>query len=46
MHAIEVENDRRFLLNTYYDQLNYIGKSKAIEQLEMLTKIPAYTKEL
>lgn len=30
------------LLNNYYDELNEKGQNKAVEQLEMLTKIPEY----
>lgn len=32
-------------LLSYFDELNQNGKQKAIEQLEMLTKIPEYTIE-
>lgn len=46
------ENDRAVHLNRqarliarYYEELNALGQSKAIEQVEMLTKIPEYQKE-
>jgi len=32
------------LLNNYYNKLNEKGRNKALEQLEMLTKIPEYKK--
>lgn len=32
------------LLNNYYDELNEKGQNKAIEQIELLTKIPEYKK--
>lgn len=32
------------LLNNYYSKLNDKGRSKALEQLEMLTKIPEFKK--
>ena len=32
------------LLNNHYDELNEKGQNKAIEQIELLTKIPEYKK--
>lgn len=34
------------LLNFYFDDLNIKGKDKALEQVEMLTKIPDYRKDV
>lgn len=36
---------KKQLLISHYDNLNDIGKDKAIEQLELLAKIPEYKKE-
>lgn len=38
-------NRQARLIARYYEELNALGQSKAIEQVEMLTKIPEYQKE-
>ena len=44
--VIENENnDREAKLLLSYEQLNDIGQNKAVEQVELLTKIPEYQKE-
>ena len=45
LHASHAASGRKFLLNTYFEQLNHAGQEKAIEQVEMLTKIPEYQLE-
>ena len=35
---------KKTLINKYYDELNEKGQEKAIEQVELLTKIPEYKK--
>lgn len=44
-HAEEAQLGRKFLLDMLFEQLNADGQEKAIEQVEMLTKIPGYRKE-
>lgn len=46
IHLDHAESGRKFLLSTLYNQLNPIGRNKAIEQIELLTKIPEYTMKL
>lgn len=36
---------KKTLINKYYDELNEKGQEKAIEQVELLTKIPEYKRE-
>lgn len=43
-YSEKMYSDKQILLS-YFDVLNQNGKQKAIEQLEMLTKIPEYTIE-
>ncbi len=45
MHKINVTNTNKYLLDEYFKKLNFKGQDKAIEQVEMLTKIPEYTKD-
>lgn len=42
--ALEIVTQRKKYIK-FYDDLNGIGQKKAIEQVEMLTKIPEYRKE-
>ena len=42
--AVHLNRQAR-LIARYYEELNALGQSKAIEQVEMLTKIPEYQKE-
>lgn len=44
LHLRNFEVGSENLLNMYFNQLNLLGKEKAIEQIEMLTKIPEYKK--
>lgn len=43
MHENHAKIAGKHLLNSYFDSLNFIGQEKAIEQVELLTKIPEYT---
>lgn len=43
-HSTNVNTSKKALLNNYYDELNEKGQNKAIEQIELLTKIPEYKK--
>lgn len=43
-HAEEAQLGRKFLLDMLFEQLNDDGQEKAIEHIEMLTKIPDYQK--
>lgn len=42
IHLNNAEDASKFLLNKLFEQLNSAGKEKAIEQVEMLTKIPEF----
>lgn len=41
----EILFGRKGILLDNFDRLNFIGQDKAIEQVELLTKIPEYKKE-
>ncbi len=45
MHAHNAEISGKFLINKFFDMLNFNGQEKAIEHLELLTKIPEYQKK-
>lgn len=38
-------SDKEGILLEHFDQLNNIGQNKALEQIELLTKIPEYQKD-
>lgn len=42
---ISMEAARPYIINKLLDSLNDLGQDKAIEQVELLTKIPEYQKE-
>ena len=42
---IELLDDKAIKVNHLFEQLNAPGQNKAIEQVELLTKIPEYQKE-
>lgn len=44
MHLTHAEAASKYLLNQLFSQLNCDGQNKAIEHVEMLTKIPEYQK--
>ena len=41
---IQAQNNNRTMLNQYFDMLNEAGQNKAVDQVEMLTKINEYRK--
>lgn len=41
---IELLDDKTIKVNNLFEQLNDIGQDKAIDQVELLTKIPEYQK--
>lgn len=43
---IPIEEAKPYIMNKLFDSLNDLGQDKAIEQVELLTKIPEYQKEL
>ena len=43
-HIENAKSGRKCLLDMFFEQLNHAGQEKAIEQVEMLTKIPDYQK--
>lgn len=45
LHLNNAEAGNKFLINQLFEKLNIEGQIKAIEQVEMLTKIPEYKKE-
>lgn len=45
IHSNNAKAAGKYLLNNYFDKLNFNGQEKAIEQVEMLTKIPEYQRE-
>lgn len=45
IHSNNAKAAGKYLLNNYFDKLNFNGQEKAIEQVEMLTKIPEYQLE-
>lgn len=44
-HQTNINTSHKALINMYYDELNEKGQEKAIEQVELLTKIPEYKRE-
>lgn len=44
-HSDRIDNTAKTMMHIYLDELNAEGKSKALEQVEMLTKIPEYRKD-
>lgn len=44
MHLSNAEAGNNLLMKELFSRLNYEGQTKAIEQVEMLTKIPEYQK--
>lgn len=45
LHLSNAEAGNKFLINQLFEKLNFEGQTKALEQVEMLTKIPEYQKE-
>lgn len=45
MHQDNVDAVEKFLLNHYFNMLNGTGRKKALEQVEMLTKISEFQKD-
>ena len=45
MDYISKNTEKKDLLTTYFDLLNDDGQDKALEQLELLTKIPQYWRD-
>ena len=44
-HNNNAANGRKFLINSFFDMLNADGQEKAIDHVEMLTKIPEYQRK-
>lgn len=44
-HRNDLDTRTKEILNNFVDQLNENGQNKAIEQVQMLTKIPEYRKD-
>lgn len=44
MHMRQAEGAGKYILTKLFEELNYDGQEKAIEQIELLTKIPEYQK--